>query len=145
MGQEYGHLPPQNNLPTPWEEVAINLIGPWKIDTARMGMIQIAALIATNTATGLAELIRISNRLAAHIALKFEQMWLLRYPRPLKVIHDRGNEFTGANFLIHLHRLDIGWVHTTVKNPQATPNCQDRPRIGRHSTGCDSPGTTHHH
>ncbi len=49
-----------------------------------MGMIPIAAFAAIATTTGLAEFIQISNRLAVHIALKFEQMWLSRYPRPLR-------------------------------------------------------------
>ncbi len=124
LGQGYGHLPPQNNISTPWEEIAIDLIGPWEIDVPHMGMIRIAAFTAINTATGLAELIGISNRSAAHIALKFEQMWLSRYPRPLKIVHDQGNEFTGANFQIHLHRLNIESVPTTVKNPQSNAMCE---------------------
>ncbi len=109
-----------------------------------------------DTATGLAEIIRTSNRSAAHIALKFKQTWLLCYPRPLKVIHDQGNEFTGTNVQIHLHRLDIKSVPTTVKNPQANAmfemmhkTCGDQicthRKMSRHNTGCGSAGTKHHH
>jgi len=124
LGQGYGHLPPRNDLSTPWEEVALDLIGPWEVPIPNLGVIHIAALTAIDTATGLAEIVRIDHKSAAHIALKFEQMWLARYPRPLRVVHDQGTEFTGANFQLHLHRLDIESVPTTVKNPQANALCE---------------------
>ena len=124
LGQGYGHLPPRNDISTPWEEVAVDLIGPWEIEIPFVGTIRIAALTAIDTATGLAEINRINNRSAAHIALKFEQMWLARYPRPLRVVHDQGTEFTGANFQLHLHHLDIESVPITVKNPQANAICE---------------------
>ena len=31
LGQQYGHLPPWNAMVAPWDEVAVDLIGPWKI------------------------------------------------------------------------------------------------------------------
>ena len=44
LGQGYGHLPPRNDLSTPWEEVALDLIGPWEVPIPNLGVIHIAAL-----------------------------------------------------------------------------------------------------
>lgn len=124
QGMRYGHLPPRNDVSIPWEEIAVDLIGPWSIDISLIGTLKLRALTAIDTATGLAELTRIDNRSSAHVAFKFEQMWLARYPRPIRVIHDQGTEFTGANFQLQLHALDIEAVPTTVKNPQANAICE---------------------
>jgi transposase InsO family protein len=124
IGPGYGHLPPRNDVSVPWEEIAIDLIGPWTIQIPYVGELQISALTAIDTATGLAELTRIDNKTAPHIALKLEHMWLSRYPRPLRVIHDQGGEFVGAKFQMQLHALDIEPVPTTVKNPQANSICE---------------------
>ena len=80
MGPGYGHLPPRNDTSIPWEEIAIDLIGPWTIQIPYIGELSISALTAIDTATGLAELVRIDNKSSAHIALKLEHMWLSRYP-----------------------------------------------------------------
>ena len=31
LRQQFGHVPPRNVLVSPWDEVAVDLIGPWKI------------------------------------------------------------------------------------------------------------------
>ena len=69
--------------------------------------------------TNLTEIVRISNKTAKHIALKFEDTWLPRYPRPLKCIHDRGREFTGQEFQETLRRFGIESSQSTTKNPQS--------------------------
>jgi len=102
----------------------VDLIGPWVIEIPGLGELKVKALTAVDTATGLTELTRIENRSAAHVAFKFDQCWLSRYPRPMRVVHDHGTEFTGANFQLQLHRLDIEAAPTTVKNPQANAICE---------------------
>ena len=44
---------------------------------------------------------------------------LKRYPRPLRCIHDNGNEFVAPPFKQLLQHMGITNVTTTVKNPQA--------------------------
>ncbi len=95
------------------------MLGPWAIHIQRLGNLKSSVLTAINTATGLTELTPIDNRSAAHIAFKFKQLWIARYPRPLPVVHDQGTEFNGANFQLQLHALDITPVQKTVKKPQA--------------------------
>ena len=81
----------------PWNEVAIDLIGPWKIKV-RGKVVEFNALTCIDTASNLVELIRIDNKTAAHIKSKFVQSWLSRYPRPIRCVHDRGGEFIGQEF-----------------------------------------------
>ena len=120
----YGHLPPRVDISIPWEEIAIDTIGPWTLDVPGVGRLQIKALTVVDTCTTLSELVRVENGTAAHAGFKLEQCWLSRYPRPLRCIHDPGLEFVGADFQAILHQLDIQPVPTTVKNPQANAICE---------------------
>jgi len=70
-------------------------------------------------ATTLCEIVRLENKTSEHVAMKFQNEWLTRYPRPLKVIHDPGTEFTGAYFQQMLQLNAIEATCTTVANPQA--------------------------
>jgi hypothetical protein len=66
----------------PWEEVAIDLIGPWKIKVNGI-QVEFNALTCIDTALNLVKLIRIDNKTDKHIREKFAQSWLCRYPRPV--------------------------------------------------------------
>jgi hypothetical protein len=59
----------------PWEEVAINLIRPWKF-TVDGQQVEFNALTCSDTASNLVELIRVDNKTAEHIHDKFMQSWL---------------------------------------------------------------------
>jgi hypothetical protein len=92
-GCGYGLLPEQEVRITPWEEVTINLIGPWKVK------VEFNALTCIDTASNLVELIHVDNKTAEHIRDKFIQSWLCRYPHPIQCLHyDKGGEFIGQNF-----------------------------------------------
>ena len=121
--RQYGQLPPREAVGLPWSEVACDLIGPWNI---RVGQheLSVNALTIIDTVSNLTELIRLENKTAAHVAMKFENEWLARYPRPNRCIHDNGKEFIGAPFIAMLARNGIEDVPTTVKNPQANSICE---------------------
>ena len=114
----HGELPPCNAVNTAWQEVAIDLIGPWTF-TINGASYTFHALTMIDTVTNYCELIRIDNKSAAHVGLKFENEWLSRYPRPQSCIYDQGNEFLGYRFQQHLHRYNIHLKVSTVKNPQS--------------------------
>ena len=61
QGPGYGHLPPRNDQSVPWEEIAVDCIGPWKIDIPNVGQLRIKALTAIDTCTTLSEIIRLEN------------------------------------------------------------------------------------
>ncbi len=81
-GRGYGLLPEQEVRIALWEEVAIDLIGPWRVKVNGQ-QVEISALTCIDTASNLVELICIDNKTAKHIRDKFTQSWLCPYPRPV--------------------------------------------------------------
>ncbi len=74
-GHGYGLLPNQEVQIAPWEEVAIDLIGPWKVKVNGQ-QVEFNALTYIDMASNLVELIRVENKTAKHIRDKFTQSWL---------------------------------------------------------------------
>jgi transposase InsO family protein len=107
----------------PWQDVAVDLIGPWTITIGETKQ-KFSALTMIDTVINLVEVVRISNKTAAHVALQFENTWLSRYPRPMSVTHDQGGEFCGFAFQHKLHTLGITSKTTTSKNPQSNAICE---------------------
>ena len=91
-GVSRGELPAKNLTAQPWDEVSVDLIGPWTIKIHGIEL-QFLGLSAVDPVTTIAEIIRIDNKTSEHVAMKFENEWLSRYPRPLRCIHDQGPEF----------------------------------------------------
>ncbi len=59
----------------PREEVAIDLIGPWKVKV-NGPQVEFNALTCIDMALNLVELIRVDNKTAEHIHDKFIKSWL---------------------------------------------------------------------
>ncbi len=122
-GHGYGLLHKQEVQIAPWEEVAINLIGPWKVKVNGQ-QVEFNALTCIDTASNLVELILINNKTAKHIRDKFTQSWLCQYPPPVRCLHDKGGEFIGQNFQLLLEIFSIKDVCSTSKNPQSYAICE---------------------
>jgi len=116
-------LPPREASLVPWQEIAVDLIGPWNISVHNIEL-TLNALMIIDTVTNLVELIRVSNKSATHFGLQLENAWLSRYPRPQFIIHDQGPEFKGQGFQRVLECHKIHGHLTTVKNPQANAICE---------------------
>ena len=114
-----GKVPPKLADQNPWEEVHTDLIGPWEFKFSTKIVITIKAITTIDPFLGLCEIRRLKNKTSAHVATKFYEMWLCRYPRPLRCIHDNGSEFVSQEFQDTLTFFGIQSVRTTVKNPQA--------------------------
>jgi transposase InsO family protein len=56
--------------------------------------------------------------------MRFENCRLAMYPRPIRVIHDQGHEFSAPPFQAALIRNGIQPVSITIKNPQANYVCE---------------------
>jgi len=124
--RKYGKLPlPANTAIKPWEEVHVDLIGPWDVkynSSAIPGkgtVEKIRALTVIDKATGWPEFIAIQNKTSYHIAILFDSEWLCRYPRPARVVYDNGSEFVGQEFQELLESYGIKPVATTVRNPRS--------------------------
>jgi hypothetical protein len=97
QGRGQGALPPRQDVSTPFEEIAADLIGPWSIDINGQTL-QIQALTIADIATTLAEIVRIEDQSSQHVANLFDNSWLACYPRPLRCIFNQGGEFNGRPF-----------------------------------------------
>jgi hypothetical protein len=87
-------LPEREVRAIPFEECAVDLIGPWIIQV-RNRPYEFNALTVIDNVSNLVELVRIDEKTAAHVARKFAQVWLSRYPWPARCVHDNGGEFVG--------------------------------------------------
>ena len=111
--KEYGHLPTPNNItPEPWEQVNIDMIGPWSVEfTDPTNGIKtkrsLSALTMVDAETNFPEIVPTEVKTAESISTLFLVNWLYRYPKPSKVIHDNGGEFTGLPFQLLCHLWDI--------------------------------------
>ena len=122
-GPGHGLLPDRDIAGAPWEEVAVDLIGPWPASTPH-GTVEFFALTCIDTTTNLVEVARIFDKTSDHVATRFEHTWLSRYPKPMRVIHDNGGEFQGFAFQNLLRLWHIKPVPTTNKNPQSNAICE---------------------
>eukprot|EP00957_Ditylum_brightwellii_P203516 15334982-Ditylum_brightwellii.AAC.1 len=122
-GPGYGMLPPRIAPLVPWSDIAVDLIGPWKLNIQGVE-VEFNALTSIDLVSNLAEIVRFDNKTAEHVAQKFENSWLARYPRPVKCIHDNGGEFIGGAFQQMLQRHGIRDTSTTAYNPQANSVCE---------------------
>eukprot|EP00804_Cyclotella_cryptica_P025668 CCRYP_002868-RA/>CCRYP_002868-RA protein AED:0.47 eAED:0.47 QI:0/0/0/1/0/0/2/0/115 len=93
----------------PWEEVVINLIGPWmvKVNTRK---VECNALTHINTASNLRD--------------KLGQAWLSQYSPPIHYVYDQDGEFIGGTFQWLRHSFDIKDEQSTAKNLQLTSICK---------------------
>lgn len=122
--KQYGHLPPRQANLLPWNEVAVDLIGPWTLTLSDKTKLTFRALTCIDPVTNLMEAIRIRNKTSKHVAEQFANSWLARYPRPMRCIFDNGGEFVGKEFRELLTQAGIAKAPTTVKNPQSNAICE---------------------
>ena len=71
-GKGYGLLPEREVRSIPFEECAVDLIGPWKVQV-RGNPYEFFALTAIDTITNLVELIRVDDKNSETIARKYAQ------------------------------------------------------------------------
>ena len=122
-GRGIGHLAPTlSSLGIPWEEIAIDSIGPWKIVLPPPHhIVTFNGFTIIDTTTNILEIARATQRNATgeEACDALDNMWLTRYPKPVRCIFDQGKTFLNADFGGHLVNLGIKPVSCTVANPQA--------------------------
>ena len=122
-GKGYGLLPERELKEQPFDEVAVDLIGPWEVKIGNKNCV-FKALTIIDPVTNLTELVRIDDKTSQEISKKFSQTWLTRYPWPMKCIHDNGGESTGWEFQQLLEQCNIKDTPTTSRNPTANAICE---------------------
>ena len=114
-----GHVPEKLSEQNPWEEVQVDIAGPWQFKFGSRINIVINAITAIDPFLGLCEIRRLNNMTGAHTATKFHEMWISRYPKPIRCLHDNGSQFISPEFVNTLNYYGIKSITTTVQNPQA--------------------------
>ena len=71
----YGLLPEKELKSVPFEEVAVDLTGPWTAQI-RGRPYTFNALTIIYTVTNLVEMVRIDKKTSKHVARKYDQVWL---------------------------------------------------------------------
>ena len=118
QGKGFGLLPERELREQPFEECAVDLIGPWPVKIHGKEHVFLA-LTMIDPVTNLTESIRVDSKESEHVARKFAQAWLSRYPWPDCCIHDNGGTFTGHQFQKLLVQSNITDVPTTSHNHTA--------------------------
>ncbi len=104
----------------PWEEVAVNLIGPWPASTPH-GILELFALNCIDTTTNLVEITQIFEKSSVFLPI----LSISGSFRTLNQCESSiGGEFTGFACQQLLCLLNIKLVPTTSKNPQANAICK---------------------
>ncbi len=119
-GPGHGLLSNQDIAGDPWEEVAVDLIGPWPTSTPH-GILEFLTLTCIDTTTNLVKIAQIFDKISNYVATHFEHTWLICYPQPMRVIHENGGDFTGFAFKQMLDLLNIKPVPTTTKTGRLMP------------------------
>jgi transposase InsO family protein len=121
-----GKIPlPRSTTVKPWEEVHVDMIGPWTVQftlTNQPGttkLEQLLTLTIIDKGTGWPEFVATQSKTSQQIAILFDGAWLCRYPCPQRVIFDNGGEFTGGEFQELLLSYGIQPVPTTMRNPKS--------------------------
>lgn len=97
--KKYDHLPAKEAEVKPWENLCIDLIGPYTIKHSDKKVSKTLKCVAMmNPATGWFEIAKYDIKRAITVANIVEQSWLSRYLRPSIVTLDRGREFVGKEF-----------------------------------------------
>ena len=136
--RKYGHLPPKIAVLEPWDQVCVNLIGPYTIKAKYKTIMDFMCLTIIDPATSWFEIVELPNteltyvreednkkikeviidKSSKSVASLFSKSWLSRYPRARSVIYDNGSEF--KLFFENLcNSFGLTRKPTTIKNPQA--------------------------
>lgn len=111
LPQAYGKIPQKTVEVRPWNEIAVDSIGP-------IGKGRWRAISIMDTSTRLLELAVQEDPSSAEAARIVDQVWLNRYPRPKRYIYDGGSEFK-LEIRELLESYGIEREPTTARNPQA--------------------------
>ena len=118
--QKYGKLPPKVAEAQPWEQLCVDLIGPYLIRRKDKPPLRLMAVTMIDPATGWFEIRETKTKTSDVIANHVEIAWLTRYPWPVHITYDHGGEFLGQEFQALIkEEYGIKARQASKRNPQA--------------------------
>ena len=90
-------MPTCNPQVAPWDEVIVDLIGPWRIEVQGREFI-FNTLTYIDSVLNLVKIVRINNKSSQHIPDQFSNVWLAHYLFLNHCIYGNGGEFIGHQF-----------------------------------------------
>ena len=116
---QHGQLAPRDAPITPWSEVHVDYIGPWSVKVNGQEL-KFDALTMIEPITNLFEVVRVQGpKNGANTKHLFENHWLARYPRPIRIVHDGGPKFENHEFQFNLDYAGISKVLIPLHTPTA--------------------------
>ena len=111
--RKYGHLPPKVAQVIPWNQVCVDLIGPYTIKANDKTIMDFMCLTIIDPATSWFEIVELPNKdmtyirekdkeeiteviidkSSACVARLFNKSWLCRYPQAGSVVYDNRSKF----------------------------------------------------
>lgn len=92
-----GQLQPSKEVLLPWQQVNVDMIGPYQQDQTE-NLSTFYALTMIDLITKWFEVAPILKKKADTVAKSLNEYWLAKYPRPLWCRHNQGTEFPGIGF-----------------------------------------------
>lgn len=80
-----------------WQEVHVNLIGPWQFKI-KENEVTFHALTCIDLVMSLFEIDIIQNTTSLTVSKQCKNLWLSQYPKPNYIVHDNVTEFLGYIF-----------------------------------------------
>lgn len=118
--KKQGQLAPRIARSAPWEEVHVDCIGQWTYKISKSLSLELRALTMIDPVSNLLEIARIHGSPNSKMIMRtFDNTWLCRYPKPIKVVCDRGPEFLGHDFPQLLLEAGIKFRPISALNPQS--------------------------
>ena len=116
---KYGHLPEKQAEAEPWDQLCVDLIGPYHIKRPGKETLTLWCVTMIDPATGWFEMKELPNKYAITVANIVEQTWLTRYPWPTRITYDKGTEFMAEFADMVKNDYGLSKHGATKRNPQA--------------------------
>ena len=118
--KNYGHLPAKQAEISPWEQLCVDMIGPYTIKRRGKPDLVLWCVTMIDPATGWFEIQQVPGTKRADVVANIvEQTWLTRYPWPQIVTFDRGTEFMAEFSAMLVNDYGVKRRPITKRNPQA--------------------------
>ena len=119
-------MPPKEAEAVPWQQLCVDLIGPYKIPMnsttktwKKKKFDQLWCITMIDPATLWFEMVEIHNKTPKEMANIVEMTWLNRYPRPGIITFDGGSEFKADFKKVMKEEFNLKVKPISVRNPQA--------------------------